>query len=276
MGWWTALKGTMGTRRADRIAREDADQLLAGQPAGPSHAGLAALLSDAAAPPRQAELTGEADAVAGFRRLRSATPTIVDLSTVDVGSGGRHRLGRPPWRAPTIRLAVAVLLLAAAGTASITLAFRQARTQPTPTPVASSSVPAPSPSLSPSGLRRQPPPGSPASPSLEPSPASFVTGTGDLATATRLCEAWSAATDTATRDLLADQLQTLIDRLDGPHGLPAFCRKLVGADPTTSARTTATKASPQATASAPTTTTKVRPARVAPAAAASTKANKGD
>lgn len=265
MEWWTALKGTMGTRRADRIAREDADQLLAGQPAGPSHAGLAALLSDAAAPARRAELAGEADAVAAFRRLRSATPTVADLSTVDVAiEGGRHRLAGPPWRGATIRLAVALLLLAAAGTASITLAFRPARTQPTPTPVASSSVPAPSPSLSPSGLRRQPPPSGPASPSPAPSPASFGAGTGDQATATQLCEALGAATDKATRDRLADQLRRLIDRLDGPNGLPAFCRKLVGAQSTATAPATA-----------PATPTKLKAARVNPAATKSTRAKNG-
>ena len=243
MGWWTALKGTMGTRRADRIARADADQLLAGQPGGTPHAGLAALLSEAAAPPRPVELAGEAEAVAAFRRLRSATPTMVDLSTVDVvPGGGRRRTAGPPWRGATIRLAVAVLLLAIAGTASITLAYRPARLQPTPTPVASSSIPAPSPSPSASGLRRPPTLTTPrtTSPSLAPSPAAVSTGVGDLALATQLCQEWAAATDKATRDQVAELLGPLIDRLDGPNGLPAFCRKLVNAQPTATATASAT------------------------------------
>jgi hypothetical protein len=244
MGWWTALKGTMGTRRADRIARADADQLLAGRPAGHSHAGLAAVLAEASAPPRPAELAREAEAVAAFRRLRSAAPSIVDVSTVEVtAGGGRRRTAGPPWRGATLRLAIVVLVLAVVGTASITLAYRPVRMQPSPTPAASTSVPAPSPSHPSSVVRRTPPPGGPGTPTTAPSPAAFVTGTtgiSDLARATQLCQVWAAAADKAVRDLAATQLGPLIGRLDGPNGLPAFCRKLIDANPGTV--TTATKA----------------------------------
>lgn len=264
MGWWTALLGAMGTRRADRIARADADQLLAGHPAGPSHAGLAALLSDAAAPPRPAELAGEADAVAAFHRLRSATPSIVGLSTVDAGFGGHRRPGGSLWRGTTVRLAIAALLLAIVGTATVTLAFRPAHVQPTPTPVASS-APAPNPSLSPSSsIRQQPPPTSrPPSPSVVHGPAAASTGISDPALATHVCEVWITTTDKATRDQLADRLAPLIDRLDGPNGLPAFCRKLVETQPTAATASSTTK-------------TKTKAAQVTPAAAKSINAKKGD
>ena len=238
MGWWTALKGTMGTRRADRITRAEADQLLAGQPAGPSHAGLAALLSHAAAPPRPEELIGEAEVVGVFARLRSAAPSIENLSTVDISARGHRRVAGPLWRGSAVRFAVAALLLGAAGTASITLAYRPARMQPSPSPqVPASSVPNPSPSPS-SGVHRAP--SSPVSPSVVPSAASFTARTGDPATATELCRVWTATTDKAVRDQLAAQLESLIDRLDGPNGLPAFCRKLIGAQPAATATASAT------------------------------------
>jgi hypothetical protein len=268
MGWWTALKGTMGTRRAERITRAEADQLLAGQPAAPSHAGLAALLSHAAAPARPEELIGEADAVDVFRRLRSAAPSIVDLSTVDAARG-RHRIAGPPWRGAAVRLAVAVLLLAGAGTASITLAYRPSRMEPSPPQVPSSSVPDPSPSPS-TGTHRTP--DSPASPSLSPSPASFTARTGDLATATELCRVWTSTTDRAVRDRVAAQLKPLMDRLDGPNGLPAFCRKLVGAQPAANATATATgTASPAAAAKA---ATKAKAAEATPVAASAARSKK--
>ena len=271
MGWWTALKSTMGTRRADRIARVDADQLLAGHPAGPSHAGLAAMLAEVSAPPRPEELAGEADAVAAFRRLRSAAPSTVDVSTVDVTlGGGRHRMAWPPWRGATLRLAIVVLLLAAAGTASITMAYRPARVQPSPTPVASSSVSAPSPGHSSSGVRQTPPPSGPVTPSAAPSPAAFgtgATGISDLALATQLCQVWTAATDKAARDLAATQLGPLIERLGGANGLPAFCRKLVNANANAAAAT--------ATATTATTATKAKAAKAPPASMKSRNAKQG-
>jgi len=201
MGWWTALKGTMGTRYADRIARAEADQLLAGQPVDQSRAGLAALLSRAAGPPRPQELAGEAEAVAAFRRLRSATPSIVDMSAVDTAPGGRRRLAGPPWRGATTRLAVVVLLLAAAGTATVSLTYRPSRMHPSPTLVPASSVPAASPSPSTSDARWAT--GRPPTPSKPPSPASLAVPAppSDLALATQLCQVWTAAEhDKAVRD----------------------------------------------------------------------------
>lgn len=270
MGWWTALKGTMGTRRAERITRAEADQLLAGHSVGTSHAGLAALLSHATAPPRREELIGEAEAVAAFRRLRSVAPSIVDLSTVDMLRPGRRRVTGPLWRGAAVRLAVAALLLAAAGTASITLAYRPVRMQPSPPQVPSSAVPAPNPSPSPSSRARQAP-STPASPSLAPSPASYTSRTGDLAMATELCRAWTAATDKAARDQLAAQLQPLMDRLDGANGVPAFCRKLVGAQPAASA----TKAGETKASATKATTAKANAVPATPAATKSRTEKKG-
>jgi hypothetical protein len=271
MGWWTALKGTMGTRRADRIGRAEADQLLAGLPAGHPHAGLphaglARLLSEASAPARAGELSGEAEAVREFRRLRSAAPSIVDVSVVDIPPDGRRRTAGPPWRGAAMRLALVVLLLAIAGTASFTLGYRSARMPPSPTQVPSSSVPAPKPSPPTPGTHR--PAGSPAMiPSLAPSPASFAIRTSDLALATQLCQVWTAAkNDKAARDRAAAQLKPLIDRLDGPNGLPAFCMRLVDTQPTPTTKTTTT------TTTTATTTTKA--AKATPAAPRPTKSQK--
>lgn len=240
MGWWTALRSTIGTRQADRIARAESDQLLAGQPVAPQHARLAALLSEAAAPPRPEELVGEAEVVAAFRRLRSAAPSTVDGTIV--GNDRRQRVAFPPWHGAAVRLAVTVLL-AAAGTATITLGYRPTRMQPSPPQAPSSSVPAPSPSPSTSGTTR--PTSRPTPPSPTPSPASVATQVSDLALATQLCQVWTTTTDKATRDQAAAQLQALMASLDGPNGMPAFCKKLINAQ-STGTTTPPTTAAPAA------------------------------
>lgn len=238
MGWWTARAG-----RPRRIGLRRAERLLAGG----EHArepGLAALLSEAAGPPRPDELAGEPDAVGAFRRVRSAAPSMLGAAVSTVDIAGR----RPPlWRSAGVRLAVVVLLLAAAGTVTVRFGYLPARMQPVP-PVPSTAPVAgsPSPSTSgPSGPSYQPsPPTTPAptgaaplaarsprppdAPKLTAQTSTIPVQDADVAEATQLCRVWTDPdTDKATRDAAAQRLHELMAVLGGPNGMPAFCRKLL-------------------------------------------------
>jgi hypothetical protein len=236
VGWWSDTRVTMSARRTDRIDRDEADRLLAGEPTGVSRAGLAALLSEAAGPPRPEELTGEAAAVALFRAVRAAAPSTtaaaaVPPSTVDT-RGRRRWYAASPARTAALRLGLVVVLLAAAGTLTVTLAYRPVRMQPPGNVSSSTAAPAPTPNPSSpangegrGGRPSPPPPG--GVPGGTGAPA--ASGNGDDATAIRLCRVWTdARNDKAARDHAAEQLPPLMAALGGPDGVSAFCRKLLG------------------------------------------------
>jgi hypothetical protein len=157
------------------------------------------------------------------------------------------------WRSTVLRLAVIVVLLAAAGTVAVRFMYRPAQMQPVP-PVVPSTAPAagsPSPSASgPAGPSQEP---SRAPSGLSPSGPTPLAGSratargygspkltaeqttigpqdGQIAEAAQLCGVWSdPKTDRATRDRAAQRLRQLMAVLDGPNGMPAFCKDLLGA-----------------------------------------------
>jgi hypothetical protein len=266
----------MTTRRANRIDATEAERLLAGQSTGADRAGVAALLSEASAAARPDELTGEADAVEDYLRVRSAAPSGVDIS----GTAGSivELSGRSPWyarstaRTVAIRVAVGLVLLFAIGTVSVHFGYLPIRMQQVPSASSSpTSAPSPSPS-SPEGRRA---PGSQPSAGALPSPtvstgaavgsnamaagrsADRTARAGDTATAVALCRTWmDYRQDEVVRDDAARRLRSLMTSLDGPNGIPAFCRKLLASPVAASTPPTASPtAPPTASLTAPPTAT---------------------
>jgi hypothetical protein len=222
----------MGTRRAQRIDAAEAERLLAGQSTGAARAGLAALLSEAAAPPRPEELADEAAAVAALRMVRSAPPSTVELSTPD-GPGHRRWYGRWPARTAALRVALVVLLLVAVGTVTVKLGYRPARMQSPGNVSSSTPSPSPSPSSPEAGRGHNGHPSGSAPPGGAPGTAMSTTSpTADMAEAVQLCRVWTdAKQDRATRDQAAERLKRLMDAVYGPNGVPAFCRKVLDEPP---------------------------------------------
>src|SRR5919107_5981611 len=107
MSRWRAFRSAMRVRRTTRLGSDDVDRLLAGDPSGPGHRGLAALLSAAKAAPTPEELAGERAAVAGFRSAYR--------ETAPAGSSRTRRSS--PARVVTLKVAAAVAVLAVGGTA---------------------------------------------------------------------------------------------------------------------------------------------------------------
>lgn len=257
MGRLSDLWVAMAIRRANRINATEADRLLAGQSTDAGRAGVAALLSEASAAARPGELAGEAAAVEDYLRVRSATPSTVELS-------------RTPWYGPSpgrtvaIRVAVGLVLLSAVGTVSIHFGYLPVRMQQVPGSASSSSTSVPSPSPSSPGARREPgslpsagplpsPTGStePAAvPSTRARPPAVAAGqVDDGASAVTLCQTWMDDRQAkAVHDDVTRRLESRMATLDGPNGIPAFCRKLLDSPATTAAGTTA---APTATATTP-------------------------
>lgn len=286
--FWVA----MAIRRANRINATEADRLLAGQSTDSSRAGVVALLSEASAAARPDELAGEAAAVEDYLRVRSATPSTVELS-------------RPPWYGPSpgrtlaIRVAVGLVLLSAIGTVSVHFGYLPVRMQQVPGSVSSSSTSVPSPS--PSSPQSRHAPGSLPSAGPLPSPtgstepaavsakrarasAGSTRQAGDGASAVALCQTWMDDRQAkAVRDEVARRLQSLMATRDEPNGIPAFCRKLLYPPATTAASSTTTAspttASPtpspsKPTAKAPKSTAKAtKGVTTAPATATAKKVN---
>jgi hypothetical protein len=257
----------MTTRRTNRIDATEAERLLAGQSTGAGDAGaagVAMLLSEASAAARPDELIGEAAAVEDYLRVRSAAPSAVDISGT-VGSIVELS-GRSPWYGPStartiaIRVALGLVLLFAIGTVSVHFAYLPIRMQQVPSASSSpTAAPSPSPS-SPEGRRA---PGSQPSAGALPSPtvstgaavgsnamaagrsADRTARAGDTATAVALCRTWmDYRQDEVVRDDAARRLRSLMTSLDGPNGIPAFCRKLLDSPVATVAPPTATPTVP--------------------------------
>lgn len=239
MNPWRALRDAMRVRRTPSIGPDDVDRLIAGEPTGPEHRGLAALLSAAKAPPSPGELAGEraavADFVAAYREGQSTSlPT------------GRHRARKPmPARAAAVKVAASVAVLVVSGSAvaaetghlpataqryahdlfasvGVPAPRRPARTAE---PVVGHSTPA---ATDPTGTT---PPAhtsgaaTPASPSARPEPA--VTETPKGADARGLCEAWAAQREPQAKAMAAKSRQELVTLAGGEDRIPDFCAPLL-------------------------------------------------
>jgi hypothetical protein len=90
--WWRAVAGS------GRISRKDAERLLDRRPTRDAHRGVADMLASAAAPARPAELAGEREAVAAFRREHPPSerehPAAQSSAKTGIAPPGQRR-GRP-------------------------------------------------------------------------------------------------------------------------------------------------------------------------------------
>lgn len=289
MGRLSDLWVAMTIRRANRINAAEADRLLAGQSTDAGRAGVVALLSEASAAARPAELAGEAAAIEDYLRVRSATPSTVERAQVPW-------YGPSPGRTIAIRVAVGLVLLSAVGTVTVHFGYLPIRMQQEPGDTSSSSASVPSPSPSSPEARHLPgslpsagplpSPTGPTEPAAVPAKrARASAGTGrqvdDGASTVALCQTWMDDRQAkAVRDEVAQRLQSRMATLDGANGIPAFCRKLLDPSGTTTASTTTgatttgagtTGATPIASPGKPTPTASEPTAKAAKSTAKATK-----
>lgn len=220
MNRWRAFRSAMRVRRTTRLGSDDVDRLMAGDPSGPGHRGLAALLSAAKAAPTPEELAGERAAVAGFRSAYR--------ETAPAGSSRARRSS--PARVVTLKVAASVAVLAVGGTAVAAetgrlpaAAQRQAYEL-----FGDLGVPAPRPGTGRSGADR---PGAPTTPPAagSASPAA-TTPSGSAAPsgaapgrARGLCRAWDAQRRPNGKAMTARARQELITLAGGADRIADFC-----------------------------------------------------
>jgi len=218
----------MRVRRTTRVGPDEVDRLMAGDPSGPDHRGLAALLSAAKAAPTPEELAGERAAVTGFRAAyREAAPT--------GGPARSSRARRSPVRMATLKVAASVAVLAVGGTAVAAetgrlpaAAQRQAYELfgdlgvPAPRPATGRAAPGPVDSPATGGTG--PGASGPASPAAT-SP-SAATSSPSAAAATRahgLCRAWDAHRRGNGKAMAAGARRELAGLAGGEDRIEAFC-----------------------------------------------------
>lgn len=220
MSRWDALFDAMRTSRTSRIAPDLAEQLLAGEPGAPEHAGLAKLLASAAAPARPHELAGEQAVVEAFVRARREPASRVQPP--------RTRDARSPrfGRMAAAKVAAGVALVVAGGTAFA------AETGYLPDPAQRrahdlfSSLGVPAPSTGPTVTSRPPSAGPSAATGTAP-----ATDPSASAATVALCRAWVAAQrGPHTQEIPADDLRALAAAAGGRDEIRAFCARLLGED----------------------------------------------
>ncbi|HET6531667.1 MAG TPA: hypothetical protein VFH03_13805 [Actinoplanes sp.] len=205
----------MRTRRTPRLGPDDVDRLVAGDPAGPDHRALAALLDAARSSPTPEELAGERAAVARFVAAYRDGPT-TSLPK------GRNRVRRPsPARVAMMKVAASVAVLAVGGTAVAAEAGRlpAAAQRQAHDLFGRLGVPAPDTSDRPAA--------SPApSAAGAPAPAATASGaapdSGEIR-ARRLCQAWRAQRQPHNRAMTAEARRELAALAGGTGRIAAFC-----------------------------------------------------
>ena len=248
MGLWSALQSAMRTRTIRRIGLTEADRLVAGNPPGPDHRGLAVLLDAVTAPPSVEELAGETAAVARFVaafRGPAAPPS----------TSNRVRVRRPA-RMVAVKVAAGVAVLAAGGTAvaaetgSLPAGAQQffatlgapapdGGPQPTvtgagPAPSRGPESPSPTPAPSRSSWSWSPTP----TPSRSPA-TTLPTET----TALGLCRAWDAfRADPGSNPMPAASRHSLAAAAGGEKEIADFCADLLATSAVTTGSTPSTGA----------------------------------
>jgi hypothetical protein len=240
MTFWFALFRAMGTTRARRIGRREAEKLLSGAPVvSADREALIRLLNLAAAAPHPAELVGREEAVRAFVRARQEQTEGVEA---------RHRrLALLLTKALAVKLfaGVAVLLLGgvalAAGTGNLPAPVQHgAHDLLSPLGVAVPDGRTPSPTR---GNRQV---GAPASGdprvSTGPTPPD-VEG---------LCQAWQASLRAGVgKSMDAASLRVLTAAAGGPEKIAAYCAAILGQPPPSGPQPTRSK-KPRPTPSEPT------------------------
>jgi hypothetical protein len=221
MRFWSALQNAMRTRKTRRIGRTEADRLVAGNPPGPDHRGLAVLLDAATAPPSVEELAGETAAVA--RYVAAFRATAAEPSARD-----RVRVPRPAKMIAT-KVAVGIAILTAGGTAVA------AETGNLPAGVqhffSALGVPAPDGGPQPTATGAGPAPsrGS-ATPTPAPTPAPSRSGATTRpaeTTALDLCRAWDDTRETPGKPMPAASRRALAAAAGGENQIDGFCASLL-------------------------------------------------
>jgi hypothetical protein len=219
MSAWDALYNAMRTPRPSRIGPDHAEQLLAGGPGAPDHAGLARLLSAAAAPARPHELAGEQAMVAEFVRVyREPAPRV---------QPPRARGVRLPrfGRMAAVKVAAGVALLAAGGTAFAAETGNlpgpaQRRAHDLFSPLG---VPAPVTSAGRDAVTDRPP--SPAAPSAVRSPEPSHSA------AVALCRAWvESRRGPHAPQMPAEERRALVTAAGGVAAVPTYCVRVLRED----------------------------------------------
>jgi hypothetical protein len=226
---WRALRDAMRVRRTPRIGSAEVERLIAGDPTGPDHDGLAALLAAASAPASPDELAGERAAVArlsaAYRdagrpvRPRRSTRRTRILSSV---------------RALTVKVTAAAAVLAVGGTA---VAAQTGNLPPAAQDRAhrifsALGVPAPE-TAAPPVIPAPSGPGRTRPPAATPTPRPGAVASADPAVA-GLCRAWQAARENPRgKALPATSRRALAAAAGGQSNVPAFCAaRLAGPAPT--------------------------------------------
>jgi hypothetical protein len=212
---WHALYDAMRTSRTSRIGPDHAEQLLAGGSGAPDHAGLARLLSAAAAPARPHELAGEQAMVAAFiRARREPAPRVQPPRTRGVRT---PRYGRMAAVAAGLALAVAGGTAFAAETGNLPgPAQRRAHDL-----FSGWGVPAPS-----TGAGRGDATTRPFS-----AAASGDASTPDRSELVGLCRDWvTAHRNPHAPALPAADLRTLAAAAGDPAAIPTYCERLLADD----------------------------------------------
>ncbi|MCA2212323.1 hypothetical protein [Jidongwangia harbinensis] len=203
----------MRVRRTPRIGSADVERLIAGDPTGPEHDGLTALLAAAGAPPSPGELAGERAAAA---RLSAAYR---DAGSVRTRSDVR-RTRILPARAVTVKVAAVLAVLAAGGTAvaAETGNLPAAAQHRAHRMFSGLGVPPPENRTTPVD------PGRPAgsAPTSTPAPRPSPTAPADR-DVPALCRQWQAARDDPGRRMPAEARRALSVAAGGTAKVPAFC-----------------------------------------------------
>ncbi len=231
MGLLRALRDAMRERRNPRIGPAEADRLMAGDPTGPEHRGLAALLDAARGPASPRELAGERAAVAGFvAAYREAVPTSLPK--------GRRRVRIPsPARAAAVKVAAGVAVLAVGGGALAAETGRlpagaqqrahdlfSAAGVPAPRPTTPSRTAGAGPAVTGTPSRTLTPAPQPPSTTTAPPAGTTPAATGTTPAAVRgLCRAWVAQQKPNGKAMTAGARRALASAAGGQARIPAFC-----------------------------------------------------
>ncbi|MEV4639694.1 hypothetical protein AB0J80_20285 [Actinoplanes sp. NPDC049548] len=222
----------MRERRTSRLDPAEADRLMAGDPGGADHRGLAVLLDAAKAPASPRELAGERAAVAAF------VAAYRDAERTSPAGGRRARISLPA-RAAVVKVAAGLAVLAGGGVALAAEtghlpagAQHQAHRLfsavgvPAPAPRTSSAHPAHRTSATPSPtVSARPAPGS----SATSGPAAAPPGVRGL------CKAWAAQQEPHGKAMKAASRKALAAAAGGADRVADFCAAQLGTPSTTPA-----------------------------------------
>jgi hypothetical protein len=247
MGLLRALRDAMRERRKPRIGPAEVERLLAGDPTGPDHRGLAALLDAAQAPASPRELAGEQAAVAGYvAAYREAVPTSMPK--------GRRRVRIPsPARAAAVKVAAGVAVLAVGGgaLAAETGRLPAGAQQRAHDLFSAAGVPAPrttaptgtAPATTPTTGTATTPTPAPTSATAVPTPTTATTTTSTAAIR-GLCRAWAAQQKPHGKAMTAAARRALAAAAGGADRIPAFCADQLGTPAPTATPTPKPKGKP--------------------------------